>query len=197
MSGATNNIRTLRRQQGRSLQWLADRCDPPTTKQTISYLESGAQILTPTWARRIARALGVSPAALLNGEAPAKRGLAEAADVYTSAPADGGNLLARLYPGRGDLQWWRCASTALDRAGILPGDWLVADPGGAPQPNQPVIAQVVDEASGTAEAVLRRWHGTTLDPDSGDPLHAPVPTRPTDGRVVWPILPVLRVLRDY
>jgi transcriptional regulator with XRE-family HTH domain len=194
---AADRIKSLRLARGWSFQKLADRCDRPAFKQQLQKLEAGQSRMTEEWLLVLARAFEVSPAELLDAGPVVPRGLAEAADAYAAAPADGDDRLARMFPGRTGLLWWRCASTAMDRAGILPGDWLVVDPAASPQPGAPVIAQVVDEASGTAETVLRRWHGSSLDPVSDDARHAAVPTRPRDGRLVAPILPVITVLREY
>ncbi|MEA3008812.1 MAG: hypothetical protein QOJ91_504 [Sphingomonadales bacterium] len=52
-------IRDVRRAKKLTLQDVADRCDPPTTPQTIGRLETGARTVSLAWLNRIARALGV------------------------------------------------------------------------------------------------------------------------------------------
>jgi transcriptional regulator with XRE-family HTH domain len=52
-------IREVRRAKKLTLQNVADRCDPPTTPQTIGRLETGARTVSVGWLNRIARALGV------------------------------------------------------------------------------------------------------------------------------------------
>jgi transcriptional regulator with XRE-family HTH domain len=52
-------IRDIRRAKKLTLQDVADRCDPPTTPQTIGRLETGARTVSLAWLNRIARALGV------------------------------------------------------------------------------------------------------------------------------------------
>src|SRR5687767_11981066 len=58
-------IRDVRRARKLTLQDVADRCDPPTTPQTIGRLETGSRTVSVGWLNRIARALGVEPADLV------------------------------------------------------------------------------------------------------------------------------------
>jgi transcriptional regulator with XRE-family HTH domain len=52
-------IREVRRARKLTLQDVADRCEPPTTPQTIGRLETGTRTVSVGWLNRIARALGV------------------------------------------------------------------------------------------------------------------------------------------
>src|SRR5690349_18518397 len=52
-------IREVRRAQKLTLQEVADRCDPPTTPQTIGRLKTGTRTVSVGWLNRIAHALGV------------------------------------------------------------------------------------------------------------------------------------------
>src|SRR5687767_4788723 len=52
-------IRDVRRAKKLTLQDVADRCDPPTTPQTIGRLETGTRTVSLSWLNRIAEALGV------------------------------------------------------------------------------------------------------------------------------------------
>jgi transcriptional regulator with XRE-family HTH domain len=52
-------IREVRRAKKMTLQDVADRCDPPTTPQTIGRLETGTRTVSVGWLNRIAAALGV------------------------------------------------------------------------------------------------------------------------------------------
>ena len=52
-------IRDVRRARKLTLQDVADRCDPPTTPQTIGRLETGTRTVSLSWLNRIAAALGV------------------------------------------------------------------------------------------------------------------------------------------
>ena len=52
-------IREVRRARKMTLQDVADRCQPPTTPQTIGRLETGTRTVSVGWLNRIAKALGV------------------------------------------------------------------------------------------------------------------------------------------
>jgi transcriptional regulator with XRE-family HTH domain len=52
-------IREVRRAKKMTLQDVAERCDPPTTPQTIGRLETGTRTVSVGWLNRIAKALGV------------------------------------------------------------------------------------------------------------------------------------------
>jgi transcriptional regulator with XRE-family HTH domain len=52
-------IREVRRAKGLTLADVAERCDPPTTAQTIGRLETGTRTVSVDWLNRIAAALGV------------------------------------------------------------------------------------------------------------------------------------------
>lgn len=58
-------IREVRRARKMTLQDVADRCDPPTTPQTIGRLETGTRTVSVGWLNRIAKALGVDAADLV------------------------------------------------------------------------------------------------------------------------------------
>ncbi len=58
-------IRDVRRAKKLTLQDVADRCDPPTTPQTIGRLETGTRTVSLAWLNRIADALGVEAADLI------------------------------------------------------------------------------------------------------------------------------------
>ena len=60
-----NSIRSVRRAKGLTLEEVAQRCDPPTTAQTIGRLETGTRTLSLGWMNRIAAALGVDAAELV------------------------------------------------------------------------------------------------------------------------------------
>src|SRR3546814_1010359 len=60
-----NSIRTVRRARGLTLEEVAQRCEPPTTAQTIGRPETGTRTLSLGWMNRIAKALGVEAAELV------------------------------------------------------------------------------------------------------------------------------------
>ena len=59
-------IRDVRRARKLTLQDVAARCVPPTTPQTIGRLETGARTVSVGWLNRIAGALGVEAAELVD-----------------------------------------------------------------------------------------------------------------------------------
>jgi transcriptional regulator with XRE-family HTH domain len=58
-------IREVRRAKGMTLEEVAQRCAPPTTAQTIGRLETGTRTVSVAWLNRIAAALGVDAADLV------------------------------------------------------------------------------------------------------------------------------------
>lgn len=58
-------IREVRRAKGLTLLDVAERCSPPTTAQTIGRLETGTRTVSVGWLNRIATALGVEAADLV------------------------------------------------------------------------------------------------------------------------------------
>ncbi len=58
-------IRQVRRAKHLTLAEVAERCDPPTTAQTIGRLETGTRTVSVIWLNRIAQALGVEAADLV------------------------------------------------------------------------------------------------------------------------------------
>ena len=60
-------IREVRRARGMTLDDVAQACRPPTTPQTIGRLETGMRTVSIGWLNRIAEALGVDAADLVEG----------------------------------------------------------------------------------------------------------------------------------
>ena len=60
-------IREVRRARGMTLDDVAQACSPPTTPQTIGRLETGMRTVSIGWLNRIAEALGVDAADLVEG----------------------------------------------------------------------------------------------------------------------------------
>lgn len=58
-------IREVRRAKGLTLAEVGERCVPPTTAQTIGRLETGTRTVSVDWLNRIAQALGVEAADLV------------------------------------------------------------------------------------------------------------------------------------
>ena len=59
-------IREVRRARGMTLDEVAKACAPPTTPQTIGRLETGTRTVSVGWLNRIAEALGVDAADLVD-----------------------------------------------------------------------------------------------------------------------------------
>lgn len=59
-------IREVRKAKGLTLDQVGQRCDPPTTAQTIGRLETGTRTVSVGWLNRIAAALGVEAADLVD-----------------------------------------------------------------------------------------------------------------------------------
>ena len=87
-----NRIRDIRKEKGLTLADVAERCQPPTTAQTIGRLETGMRNLSLTWMNRIAAALEVEPEMLVRGENAASpqvvARLTDAGAEALSAPRD-------------------------------------------------------------------------------------------------------------
>jgi transcriptional regulator with XRE-family HTH domain len=64
-SAMITRIRDVRRAKRMTLQDVADRCEPPTTPQTIGRLETGTRTVSVGWLNRIAKALGVEASDLV------------------------------------------------------------------------------------------------------------------------------------
>lgn len=90
-------IREVRKARGLTLQQVADRCDPPTTAQTIGRLETGMRTVSVAWLNRIADALGVEAGDLVT--LPEQADLPVAA-ILDAAGADAPTQPAKLVPPR-------------------------------------------------------------------------------------------------
>ncbi len=138
-------IREVRRAQGLTLLDVAQRCDPPTTAQTIGRLETGTRTVSVGWLNRIAKALGVTAGDLV--ELPDRADIPVAAtfghdglhaprhDQVVAPPAPGAGLVAVLVEvgigdyRAGDVIW--CERTAPDGfAALLNRDVLLPRPSG-------------------------------------------------------------------
>ncbi|MGP1352050.1 MAG: helix-turn-helix domain-containing protein [Parasphingopyxis sp.] len=111
-------IREIRKAKGMTLQEVADRCDPPTTAQTIGRLETGTRTVSVDWLNRIAKALGVEAGDLVT--------LPEQAELPVAAILDADGVDAphqpiRLAPPRPDAG----AVAVQVRAGV--GDYRAGD----------------------------------------------------------------------
>jgi len=92
-------IREVRRAKGLTLEEVAQRCVPPTTAQTIGRLETGTRTVSVGWLNRIATALGVDAADLV--QLPERPDIAVAA-VLDGAGAHAPRRPAQIVPPRAD-----------------------------------------------------------------------------------------------
>lgn len=108
-------IREVRRAKRMTLDEVARACDPPTTAQTIGRLETGTRTVSVIWLNRIAAALKVDAADLV--QLPEREGLAVAAilsgegahaprHAVTLAPPrpEGGFVAVTVQAGIGDYR---------------------------------------------------------------------------------------------
>jgi transcriptional regulator with XRE-family HTH domain len=111
-------IRQVRRARGLTLDEVAQRCDPPTTPQTIGRLETGARTVSLGWLNRIAAALEVDAADLVeSGEDKAELPVAA---IVSGAGANAPRRTSILVPPRprpGDIAVTFSASIGDYRAG--------------------------------------------------------------------------------
>lgn len=101
---------------------------------------------------KLAAALGVPTDELTTGPAGQLRD--GEAQLFEAAPVRG--LLFQLAPEARHPVPYR-VTRALPGFGLLPGDTLVVELQGRPQPGQLVVATLADQATGTAETVIRRY----------------------------------------
>jgi transcriptional regulator with XRE-family HTH domain len=90
-----SRVREVRKAKRLTLLDVAERCDPPTTAQTIGRLETGTRTLSLGWLNRIAKALGVDASELI--ELPDQQELPVAAHLGVdgaSAPTKPDRFLA-------------------------------------------------------------------------------------------------------
>ena len=110
-------IREVRRAKGMTLDEVAKRCSPPTTAQTIGRLETGTRTVSVAWLNRIAAALDVAPADLV--ELPDRASLPVAATLDadgTHAPRHA-QTLTPPQPGAGSIAIMVTGSIADYRTG--------------------------------------------------------------------------------
>jgi len=138
-------IREVRRARRLTLQEVADRCDPPTTPQTIGRLETGSRTVSVGWLNRIAGALGVEAADLVRLPAHEDVPIAATLDhegahaprrdgVVVPPRPEAGLMAMTVASGIGDYRggdeiWLRRLEPG-EYAGALNRDVLVPRPGG-------------------------------------------------------------------
>jgi SOS-response transcriptional repressor LexA len=83
-------------------------------------------------------------------------------------------LLKALYGDNPDAFWMRANTDAMNRAGIMRGDYMIVDADRIPAPGQIVVANVHDDQTGTDETVLRANYAGILQAQSTSPAHRDV-----------------------
>lgn len=167
-------IREVRRARKLTLQDVADRCDPPTTPQTIGRLETGTRTVSMGWLNRIARALDVEasdlvtlpdredvPVAAILGPSGAHAPRRES--VVVSPRPTPGQVAVLVESGVGDYragdEIWLDRHGPDDFAGAMNRDVLVPRPGGRYVfgrliGREPGKIQLIPLASGGRQTVL-------------------------------------------
>lgn len=121
-------LRELRRARGLTLEQVARACVPPTTPQTIGRLEMGTRTVSLAWLARIAPALGVSPAELVQLPAPAELSVVALLGPDGAVAPRQGQMLAPPQPPAGALALRVVATLGEYRAGdVLWCDRLAPD----------------------------------------------------------------------
>jgi transcriptional regulator with XRE-family HTH domain len=111
-------IREVRKAKGLTLDDVAQRCDPPTTAQTIGRLETGTRTVSVGWLNRIAAALDVDAAQLVDG--PDSSDMAVAAILGADGQAQAPKRNTLIVPpkvGQGYIGMTVATSTGDYRAG--------------------------------------------------------------------------------
>lgn len=140
-----NRIREIRKAKGLTLDQVAQACKPPTTAQTLGRLETGTRTLSIDWVNRIATALGVSSADLVETSGQAFIPVAATVDAQGAHPLTAPARLAvpqiqtamvgiRVNTSIGDYrsgdELW-CVQLPPERFGLaINRDILVPRPGG-------------------------------------------------------------------
>lgn len=140
-----SRIREVRKAKGLTLAEVAEKCDPPTTAQTIGRLETGTRTLSIDWLNRMAQALDVDSAELVR--LPEQQAIDVAAVLKSDGcqaptkaeeilvPSIGGNSVAmRVSAAIGEYragdELWLERLESDDFAGALNLDILVPRPAG-------------------------------------------------------------------
>lgn len=158
------------------------------SRSNVSHILSGKQRMSVEWAKAFAEVLQVPLAEVLEHagsiDAPTAQtirpGFAESdAAAWVPGPglAEGASVrgIAQvLGADRPGVDIWRVRSRAMQMAGYLPDDFILVDTHAAERarPGDTVIAQIYNNATGTAATVLRRFDPPVLTAASADPEDA-------------------------
>lgn len=150
-----NNVRTIRKQAGLTIEQLAAKVG--ISQPYLTRIESGGRRLSVQLAEQIAMALNSHVTDVLGvqgGQIAA--GLAEEAEAYT--PQAGDDIALRA---RDNVVPWLVKSTSLDAVGIEPGMIVLVDVGTDAveniKPLQFAVVQAYEAGSLKATTVLRQF----------------------------------------
>lgn len=102
---------------------------------------------------------------------PGAAGLSDEGAPFEASGVDAHlkGVIDALLKGRPNAAPWTLKTRALEDAGYRPGDIVISDQSVLPHAGDPVIAQVYDVRSGTAETVFRILEAPYLVAASSDP----------------------------
>lgn len=157
-------------------------------RSVISRIINGGQVMTLEQARIFAEMMGVPLTEMVERAGLANRPTAQmlspgftesdaAAWVPGPSLAEGAavrGIAAALGGDRPGVDIWRVRSCAMQMAGYMPDDYMLVDTHAADRarPGDVVIAQIYNNATGTALTVLRRLDPPVLTAASADPADA-------------------------
>lgn len=149
-------------------------------RSNVSHILNGHQRMSLDWAEAFAEVLEVDVATVLE-----KAGSTQKATVAQlrpgfsesdAAPWEGAerqpkSIASVLGLDRPGIDIWQAKSRAMALQGILPGDFMLVDTHAADRtsPGDVVIAQIYNNANGTATTVIRRYEPPVLVSASSDP----------------------------
>ena len=110
-------IREVRRARGMTLEEVAQACAPPTTPQTIGRLETGMRTVSVGWLNRIANALGVDAADLVDHPDRSELPVVAVLGANGATAPKKQALVVPPRPGAGQIAMTVSASTGDYRAG--------------------------------------------------------------------------------
>jgi len=134
---------------------------------------------------KIVHKYGVAPPALYGEAGPGRpAGLAEPELERYEAPPGASDGPLKDTEGE-----WTIRNRALELVGYLPGDRVRADSAIKARPRDVVVAQILDQARGTAETVLRLYDPPYLVTETADPACKRKPLPVDDQSVaIWGVV---------
>jgi SOS-response transcriptional repressor LexA len=160
------------------------------SRSNVSHILTGKQRMSLEWAKAFSEVLQVPVAEVLEHAGSIDRetaqtirpGFAES-DAVAWVPGPGlgegaatRSIAAVMGADRPGVDIWRVKSRAMQLAGYMPDDFILVDSHAAERvrPGDVVIAQIYNNATGTAATVLRRYAPPVLIGASTDPEDARV-----------------------